>query len=96
MACSCRTRLGDLPGKDIEAAQAYGVRVHLWGIEPPYGTNQAERLVWESDTVDVLDGGFLRPYFTKNPAAEAPRPDIQAKARAAVTAATAAAEGLER
>ncbi len=53
----------------VEAAQAFGVRVHLWGIEPPYGTNQAERLVWESDTVDVLDGGFLRPYFTKNPAA---------------------------
>jgi hypothetical protein len=43
--------------------------VHLWGIEPPYGTNQAERLVWESDTVDVLDASFLRPYFTKNPAA---------------------------
>ena len=62
----------------VEAAQAYGVRVHLWGIEPPCGTNQAERLVWESDTVDVLDGGFLRPYFTKNPVAEAPRPDIQA------------------
>jgi uncharacterized LabA/DUF88 family protein len=62
----------------VEAAQAYGVRVHLWGIEPPYGTNQAERLVWESDTVDVLDGGFLRPYFTKNPVVEAPRPDIQA------------------
>jgi hypothetical protein len=40
--------------------------VHLWGIEPPYGTNQAERLVWESDTVDVLDASFLRPYFTKN------------------------------
>jgi uncharacterized LabA/DUF88 family protein len=39
----------------VEAAQAFGVRVHLWGIEPPYGTNQAERLVWESDTVDVLD-----------------------------------------
>jgi len=53
----------------VEAAQAYGVRVHLWGIEPPYGTNQAERLVWESDTVDVLDGSFLRPYFSKNPAA---------------------------
>jgi hypothetical protein len=48
--------------------------VHLWGIEPPYGTNQAERLVWESDTVDVLDAPFLRPYFSKNPAAE-PRPD---------------------
>jgi len=49
----------------VEAAQAFGVRVHLWGIEPPYGTNQAERLVWESDTVDVLEGAFLRPYFTK-------------------------------
>src|SRR4249920_2508645 len=52
----------------VEAAQAFGVRVHLWGIEPPYGTNQAERLVWESDTVDVLEGAFLRPYFSKNPA----------------------------
>jgi uncharacterized LabA/DUF88 family protein len=61
-------------GPAVEAAQAYGVRVHLWGIEPPYGTNQAERLVWESDTVDVLDAPFLRPYFSKNPAAE-PRPD---------------------
>ena len=60
----------------VEAAQAYGVRVHLWGIEPPYGTNQAERLVWESDTVDVLDASFLRPYFTKNPASVEPgRPD---------------------
>ncbi|HTQ89257.1 MAG TPA: NYN domain-containing protein, partial [Streptosporangiaceae bacterium] len=51
------------------------VRVHLWGIEPPYGTNQAERLVWESDTVDVLEGAFLRPYFSKNPAAVDPRSD---------------------
>jgi uncharacterized LabA/DUF88 family protein len=61
----------------VEAAQAYGVRVHLWGIEPPYGTNQAERLVWESDTVDVLEAGFLRPYFTRNPVPEQARPDIQ-------------------
>ncbi len=60
----------------VEAAQAYGVRVHLWGIEPPYGTNQAERLVWESDTVDVLDAAFLRPYFTRNPVVEQPRPDV--------------------
>jgi uncharacterized LabA/DUF88 family protein len=60
----------------VEAAQAFGVRVHLWGIEPPYGTNQAERLVWESDTVDVLDAAFLRPYFTKNPVpAESGRPE---------------------
>jgi uncharacterized LabA/DUF88 family protein len=62
----------------VEAAQAFGVRVHLWGVEPPYGTNQAERLVWESDTVDVLDSAFVRPYFTKNPVTEAPRPDVQA------------------
>jgi uncharacterized LabA/DUF88 family protein len=62
----------------VEAAQAYGVRVHLWGVEPPYGTNQAERLVWESDTVDVLDSAFVRPYFTKNPVTEAPRADVQA------------------
>src|SRR5450756_1865049 len=25
----------------VEAAQAYGTRIHLWGIDPPYGTNQA-------------------------------------------------------
>ncbi len=62
----------------VEAAQAYGVRVHLWGVEPPYGTNQAERLVWESDTVDVLDAASVRPYFVRNPAAEAPRADVQA------------------
>ncbi len=64
----------------VEAAQAYGARVHLWGVEPPYGTNQAERLVWESDTVDVLDAGFLRPYFTRNPVPEQARPDVQATA----------------
>jgi uncharacterized LabA/DUF88 family protein len=49
----------------VEAAQAYGVRVHLWGVEPPYGTNQAERLVWESDTVHVLERASLEPYFSK-------------------------------
>ena len=61
----------------VEAAQAYGVRVHLWGIEPPYGTNQAERLVWESDTVEILDSAFVRPYFTRQPASvvETARPD---------------------
>jgi len=49
----------------VEAAQAFGVRIHLWGVEPPYGTNQAERLVWESDTVDVLERSFMEPYFTR-------------------------------
>ncbi|MFF4772996.1 MULTISPECIES: NYN domain-containing protein [Microtetraspora] len=51
----------------VEAAQAYGVRVHLWGVEPPFGTNQAERLVWESDTVEILSADFLRPYFNRAP-----------------------------
>ena len=49
----------------VEAAQAFGVRVHLWGVEPPYGTNQAERLVWESDTVDVIERAFIEPFFTR-------------------------------
>jgi uncharacterized LabA/DUF88 family protein len=51
----------------VEAAQAYGVRMHLWGVEPSYGSNQAERLVWESDTVEVLPADFLRPYFRRAP-----------------------------
>ena len=54
----------------VEAAQAFGVRVHLWGIEPPYGTNQAERLVWESDTVEVLERSFVEPYFHRQVQAE--------------------------
>jgi len=56
----------------VEAAQAFGVRVHLWGVEPPYGTNQAERLVWESDTVQVLERSFMEPYFTRQPAPDPP------------------------
>src|SRR6266487_648520 len=58
----------------VEAAQAYGVRVHLWGIEPPYGTNQAERLVWESDTVEVLERAFIEPYFAAQLGADAAHP----------------------
>ncbi len=54
----------------VEAAQAFGVRIHLWGVEPPYGTNQAERLVWESDTVDVLERSFVEPFFTRQLSAE--------------------------
>ena len=63
----------------VEAAQAYGVRVHLWGIEPPYGTNQAERLVWESDTVDVLDALSRTRARTSQGtrSSSSPRPDIQ-------------------
>jgi uncharacterized LabA/DUF88 family protein len=72
----------------VEAAQAYGVRVHLWGVEPPFGTNQAERLVWESDTVEVLDRAFLEPYFTRIPPPEpvpsAPAPSVPAVPGASV------------
>ncbi len=61
----------------VEAAQAYGVRVHVWGVEPPYGGNQAERLVWEADTVDQLDADFCRPYVEAEPgpAGEAVEPE---------------------
>jgi uncharacterized LabA/DUF88 family protein len=58
----------------VEAAQAYGVRVHLWGIEPPYGTNQAERLVWESDTVEVLERAFIEPFFAAQLTADPAQP----------------------
>ncbi|MBV1849104.1 NYN domain-containing protein [Catellatospora tritici] len=58
----------------IEAAQSYGVRVHLWGVEPPYGTNQAERLLWESDTVFTLDADTVRPYFTPTGRIRTPTP----------------------
>src|SRR5215475_3441718 len=58
----------------VEAAQAFGVRVHLWGVEPPYGTNQAERLVWESDTVEVLERSFIEPFFAPQPTPETAQP----------------------
>jgi uncharacterized LabA/DUF88 family protein len=67
----------------VEAAQAFGVRVHLWGIEPPYGTNQAERLVWESDTVEVLERSFLEPFFTRQISHEHAAAAANAQARAA-------------
>ncbi|MFL6128471.1 MAG: NYN domain-containing protein, partial [Mycobacteriales bacterium] len=67
----------------VEAAQAYGVRVHVWGVEPPYGVNQAERLVWEADTVDQLDADFCRPFLETEPEAELP---AAAEATAEVTA----------
>jgi len=66
----------------VEAAQAFGVRVHLWGIEPPYGTNQAERLVWESDTVEVLERSFVEPYFTRQVATVTVAPPGPGPARA--------------
>ncbi|HEX3922791.1 MAG TPA: NYN domain-containing protein [Streptosporangiaceae bacterium] len=66
----------------VEAAQAFGVRVHLWGVEPPYGTNQAERLVWESDTVEVLERSFVEPYFTRQITAEPAAGPVSGPSRA--------------
>src|SRR5256886_10408956 len=63
----------------VEAAQAYGVRVHPWGVEPPFGTNPADSLDWESDTVEVLDRPFLEPYFSRQAVAAAehtPHPSL--------------------
>src|SRR5579859_663842 len=74
----------------VEAAQAYGVRVHLWGVEPPYGTNQAERLVWESDTVEVLDTAFVKPYFTGQPVTGPPAPPAPAPVSVEVVSAAPA------
>jgi len=76
----------------VEAAQAYGVRVHLWGVEPPYGTNQAERLVWESDTVEVLERAFVEPYFSQSlepAAASGPALQVRPAGPAAAPAASA-------
>lgn len=47
----------------VEAAQAYGVAVHLWGVEAELGTNQAPAMVWEADTTELLDEAFLAPLF---------------------------------
>ncbi|HEY8479729.1 MAG TPA: NYN domain-containing protein [Spirillospora sp.] len=65
----------------VEAAQRYGVRVHLWGVEPTHGSNQAEWLVWESDTVEVLPADFLRPYFTRAKVLPVPASETTASVR---------------
>ncbi|MCS0634418.1 NYN domain-containing protein [Streptomyces sp. LP05-1] len=51
----------------VEAAQAYGTRVHLWGVEAAEGSNQAEPLRWEADSTRVFDLDFCRPYVTRRP-----------------------------
>ncbi|MFJ5551309.1 NYN domain-containing protein [Streptomyces sp. NPDC093225] len=49
----------------VEAAQGYGARVHLWGIEARDGRNQAEALLWEVDSQRVFDLEFCKPYVTR-------------------------------
>ncbi|WP_455358615.1 NYN domain-containing protein [Streptomyces sp. SYSU K21746] len=53
----------------VEAAQGYGARVHLWGIEAVDGRNQAEPLLWEVDSQRAFDLDFCKPYVTRRTAA---------------------------
>ena len=53
----------------VEAAQGYGARVHLWGIEAPEGRNQAEPLLWEVDSQRTLELEFFKPYVSRRTAA---------------------------
>ncbi|MER0246084.1 NYN domain-containing protein [Streptomyces sp. HSW2009] len=49
----------------VEAAQGYGARVHLWGIEAATGRNQAEPLLWEVDSQRTFDLEFCKPYVMR-------------------------------
>ncbi|GAA3741011.1 NYN domain-containing protein [Streptomyces tremellae] len=51
----------------VEAAQGYGARVHLWGIEAADGRNQAEPLLWEVDSQRTFDLDFCKPFVTRRP-----------------------------
>ncbi|MEC4019260.1 NYN domain-containing protein [Streptomyces sp. H27-D2] len=52
----------------VEAAQGYGARVHLWGIEAADGRNQADPLLWEVDSQRTFDLDFCKPYVTRRTA----------------------------
>ncbi|WP_406725624.1 NYN domain-containing protein [Streptomyces sp. GD-15H] len=52
----------------VEAAQGYGARVHLWGIETPEGRNQAEPLLWEVDSQRTFELDFFKPYVSRRAA----------------------------
>lgn len=52
----------------VEAAQGYGTRVHLWGIEAPEGRNQAEPLLWEVDSQRTFELDFFKPYVSRRTA----------------------------
>lgn len=52
----------------VEAAQGYGARVHLWGVEAPEGRNQAEPLLWEVDSQRTFDLAFFKPYVSRRTA----------------------------
>ncbi len=62
----------------VETAQVHGVRVHLWGIEPPFGRNQAEQLIWECDTHQVISTEEVRSFVppVAVPVAAYPTPPV--------------------
>ncbi len=49
----------------VEAAQGYGARVHLWGVEAPEGRNQADPLLWEVDSQRTFELDFFKPYVSR-------------------------------
>jgi uncharacterized LabA/DUF88 family protein len=49
----------------VEAAQGYGARVHLWGVEAAEGRNQAEPLLWEVDSQRTFELDFFKPYVAR-------------------------------
>ncbi|HCA88023.1 MAG TPA: NYN domain-containing protein [Streptomyces sp.] len=59
----------------VEAAQGYGARVHLWGIEAAAGRNQADPLLWEVDSQRTFDLEFCKPYVTRRPVGYEPNGD---------------------
>ncbi|MYU14197.1 NYN domain-containing protein [Streptomyces sp. SID8361] len=59
----------------VEAAQGYGARVHLWGIEALDGRNQAEPLLWEVDSQRTFDLDFCKPYVTRRATGYEPNGD---------------------
>jgi uncharacterized LabA/DUF88 family protein len=58
----------------VEAAQAYGARVHLWGVEAVFGKNQADPLLWEVDSQRTFDLEFCKPFLTRRAVRSAPPP----------------------
>src|SRR3954447_1633135 len=60
----------------VEAAQGYGARVHLWGIEALDGRNQAEPLLWEVDSQRTFDLDFCKPYVTRRATGYEPNGDM--------------------
>ncbi|MFE7131448.1 NYN domain-containing protein [Streptomyces sp. NPDC057638] len=67
----------------VEAAQGYGARVHLWGIEAGEGRNQAQPLLWEVDSQRVFDLDFCRPYVTRRPVTMYEYPEFEREGAAA-------------